>query len=90
MITVKTMTSTELCKKAIKAASFVADSPSGIRVMYQKMGDKYLFIMQKGTGRSNENPVIVDYHAFCNGLRTCCKENWNMQVYQTRKVITWK
>ena len=48
MITVKTMTSTELCKKAIKAASFVADSPSGIRVMYQKMGDKYLFIMQKG------------------------------------------
>jgi hypothetical protein len=90
MITVQTLTSTELCKKAIKATSFVADSPNGIRVMYEKSGDKYLFIMQKGTGRTKEEPVLIDYAAFCNGLRTCCKEKWSMQIYQTRKVITWK
>ncbi len=90
MITVQALTKTEICKKAIKAASFVADSPNGIRVMYQKNGDHYLFIMQKGTGRCTEKPTVIDYHAFCNGLRTCCNERWSMQIYQTRKVITWK
>ena len=89
MITVKRLTNVEICKKAIKAASFIADSPDGIRVMYEKQGDNYLFIMQKGTGRVKENPVVVSYHAFCNALRTCCNQKWAMQIYQTRKVITW-
>ena len=89
MITVNTLTKAEICKRAIKAASFVADSPNGIRVMYEKCGDNYLFIMQKGTGRTKEEPKIVSYHAFCNGLRTCCNERWVMQIHHTKKVITW-
>lgn len=90
MITVKTLPLKEIAKEAMRANSFIADSPDGIRVIYEKCDKGYLFIMQKGTGKITEKPTLISAKAFCNGLHTCCREKWAMQVYATRRVITWK
>ena len=90
MIQVQKLEAREIVRKALTANSFVADSKGGLRVMYERHGDGYLFILKQGSGKVTEEPTFVTREAFKNGLKTCLRDHWAMQIYSTRKVITWK